>query len=87
MRLDKWLKVSRLIKRREIAKRLCDAGDVKIDGKTAKASLEVIEGQTLEITIGKTVMTAKVVSIKPFASKENAHEMYEVVSSMDIGVS
>ena len=80
MRIDKYLKVSRLIKRREIAKRLCDDGDIKINGKVAKAATEVEEGDTLELMLGRRIIVAKVKAIRPFTNKENAAELYEIVS-------
>ena len=80
MRIDKYLKVSRLIKRREIAKRLCDDGDIKINGKVAKAATEVEEGDTLELMLGRRIIVAKVKAIRPFTNKETAAELYEIVS-------
>ncbi len=80
MRIDKYLKVSRLIKRREIAKRLCDDGDIKINGKVAKAATEVEEGDTLELMLGRRIIVVKVKAIRPFTNKENAAELYEIVS-------
>ena len=80
MRIDKYLKVSRLIKRREIAKRLCEDGDIKINGKVAKAASEVEEGDELELTLGRRIIVARVKAIRPYSNKENAGELYEIVS-------
>lgn len=80
MRIDKFLKVSRLIKRREIAKRLCDDGDMKINGKVAKPSSEVGEGDKLELTLGHRVIVAVVKDVRPYANKQTAGELYEIVS-------
>lgn len=80
MRIDKWLKVSRIIKRRETAKDLCVDGDIYIDGKVAKASSEVNEGQTLTLLLGRHKITAKVLSVRQVAKKDEAKEMYEIIS-------
>lgn len=80
MRIDKFLKVSRLCKRRETAKELCDDGDVSINGKTAKAMSEVAVGDTLVLLLGRHKITAKILSIREFARKEETAEMYEIVS-------
>lgn len=80
MRIDKWLKVSRIIKRRETAKELCVDGDIYIDGKVAKASSEISEGQTLTLLLGRHKITAKILSIKAVAKKDEAKEMYEIIS-------
>lgn len=80
MRIDKFLKVSRLIKRREVAKELCDAGYVTINGKPAKPSSEVNGGETLTLRLGKRTLTIKILEIRPFANKEQAGMLYEVIS-------
>jgi ribosomal 50S subunit-recycling heat shock protein len=80
MRIDKFLKVSRLTKRRETAKELCDDGDISINGKTAKAMSEVAVGDTLVLLMGRHKITAKVVSIREFAKKEEAAKMFEIIS-------
>ena len=80
MRIDKFLKVSRLIKRREIAKRLCDDGDVKINGKVAKASSEIEPEDLVELSLGRRVIVARVKEIKPYSNKETAANLYEIVS-------
>ena len=79
MRLDKYLKVSRVIKRRTIAKDILDIGLVKLNGKVAKPSSDVKENDILELTLGDRVLTIKVVSLLQSARKENASEMYEII--------
>ena len=80
MRLDKYLKVSRVIKRRTIAKVILDIGLVKLNGKVAKPSSDVKENDILELTLGDRVLNIKVVSLLQSARKENASEMYEVIN-------
>ena len=79
MRVDKFLKVSRLIKRREVAKELCDAGLVQCNGKPAKPSTEVSPGDVLTLKLGRHTLTVKALVILPHASKEGAASMYEIV--------
>ena len=79
MRLDKYLKVSRLIKRRTIANQACDADKINVNGKVARASYNVKIGDTIEICMGRTPLTVKVVSITEKVGKDAAAEMYEVV--------
>jgi ribosomal 50S subunit-recycling heat shock protein len=80
MRIDKFLKVTRLIKRRETAKELCDDGDVTINGKAAKPMSEIKEGDTFILILGRHRITAKVLSVKPFAKKDEASKMYEILT-------
>lgn len=79
MRLDKYLKVSRLIKRRTVANEACDAGRVSVNGKTAKASLEVKAGDVIEIGFGERVVRAEVTAVIETTKKENAAEMYRLL--------
>jgi ribosomal 50S subunit-recycling heat shock protein len=79
MRIDKFLKVSRIIKRRTVAKDASDAGVVVINGKEAKPSTNVKEGDILEITFGEKKLKIKVLNIKDSTKKEDAGEMYEVI--------
>jgi ribosomal 50S subunit-recycling heat shock protein len=79
MRLDKYLKVSRLVKRRTVANELCDAGRVEANGKPARASYEVKVGDVLVISVGARKTTARVLSISEYATKENAAGMFEIV--------
>ena len=85
MRLDKFLKVSRLVKRREVAKSLCDDGDVFINGKVAKPSAEIDVGDELVLLLGKHKVTVKVKEIKPYTSKSNAQECYELIKDEIVG--
>ena len=78
MRLDKFLKVSRLIKRRTTANEACDAEKVLVNGKVARASYEVKIADIIEINIGKP-LKVRVVDIKEFTKKDDASAMYEVV--------
>lgn len=78
MRLDKFLKVSRLIKRRTVANEACDAEKVSVNGKPARASYEVKTGDIIEINIGKP-LKVRVLDIKEFTKKEEASALYEVV--------
>lgn len=80
MRLDKYLKVSRIIKRRTVAKEACDGGRVSINGKTAKAGTEVKEGDIIEIRFASKVLQAKIVNIMEHVKKENAGAMYLILS-------
>lgn len=77
MRLDKYLKVSRLIKRRTVANEACDAGRVLINGKVAKASQEVKIGDTIEIQFGQKAVKVKVTEIKETTRKDDAGDMFE----------
>ena len=77
MRLDKFLKVSRLIKRRTVANEACDAGRVLINGRTAKASAAVKAGDVIEIAFGTKAVKVKVTSVQDAIRKEDAKEMFE----------
>ncbi len=79
MRLDKYLKVSRLVKRRTVANELCDAKHVEVNGKTARASYEVKEGDVIAIQMGQNLLKAEVLSVQEFATKENASLMYKII--------
>ncbi len=81
MRLDKYLKVSRLIKRRTVANEACDAGRVLVNGKAARASYEVKEGDVLEISLGERVLKARVLSVTEYAKKEQAGELYQILEN------
>ena len=76
MRLDKFLKVSRLIKRRTVANEACDAGRVTVNGKVAKASLNVKEGDVLEIAFGTRTVKVEVLDVKETARKDEARELF-----------
>ena len=77
MRLDKYLKVSRIIKRRTVANEACDAGRVLVNGKPARASYDVKVGDILELQLGAKAVEARVLSVMEVVRKENAGEMYE----------
>ena len=79
MRLDKFLKVSRLVKRRTVANELCDAKHVEVNGKVARASYEVKEGDVIAIQMGQNLMKAEVLSVQEYATKENASLMYKII--------
>lgn len=79
MRLDKYLKVSRIIKRRTVANDACDAEHVCVNGRRAKASYDVKEGDILEITFGQRTLKIKVLVVKDTVSKADASAMYEVI--------
>lgn len=79
MRLDKYLKISRLIKRRTIANSACDAGKIIVNGKTARASYDVKIGDILEISLGARIFKVKVISINEHAKKEEASSMYKMI--------
>ncbi len=79
MRLDKYLKVSRLVKRRTVANELCDAKHVDVNGKTARASYEIKVGDVIEIQMGSNRIKARVLTVSEYATKENASSMYELI--------
>ncbi|MDR0197703.1 MAG: RNA-binding S4 domain-containing protein [Oscillospiraceae bacterium] len=79
MRLDKFLKVSRLIKRRTVANEACDAGKVLVNQKAARASYEVKIGDEIQIALGKSPLAVRVVKIAETAGKDGASQLYEVV--------
>lgn len=76
MRLDKYLKVTRLIKRRTLANEAADAGRVTVNGREAKASYSVKPGDVIEIRFGSSLTKVEVVSVAEHAKKEEAGEMY-----------
>jgi ribosomal 50S subunit-recycling heat shock protein len=80
MRLDKFLKVSRLIKRRTLAKEVCDQGRILVNGKPAKASSMVAAGDELEIRFGQKLVTIQVEALKESSRKEEAESMYTLLS-------
>ena len=79
MRLDKFLKVSRIIKRRTVANEVCDAGHVSVGGRVVLASYVVKEGDILEIQFGEKITKYKVLTVTEYATKQTAGDMYEVV--------
>lgn len=79
MRLDKYLKVSRLIKRRTVANEACDAGRVTVNGKTARASYDVKVGDVIEIAFGNKAVKAEVLKVADTVKKDEAGEMFKLV--------
>lgn len=80
MRLDKYLKVSRLIKRRTVANDACDGEHISVNGKTAKASYQVKIGDVISITYGEKTVNVRVTDIKDSTKKADAAEMFEIVN-------
>lgn len=80
MRLDKFLKVSRIIKRRTVANEACDSEHVEVNGKRAKASYDVKEGDIIAVTYGERTLKIRVVDVREHAAKADAASMYEVVN-------
>ena len=85
MRIDKYLKVSRLIKRRTVANEACDSEHVSVNGRPVKASYEVKPGDTVTIAFGSRSLTVRVTEIKEHSLKADAASMYEVVSDTSGG--
>ncbi len=77
MRLDKFLKVSRLIKRRTVANEACDAGRVKVNDKVAKASTVVKAGDIIEIAFGNKTVSVRVLDLKETTKKDEAKDLFE----------
>ena len=83
MRLDKYLKVSRLIKRRTVANDACDSERISVNGKAAKASYNVKLGDLITVSFGSKSVTVKVLDIKETTKKSESVGMYEVVSETE----
>lgn len=79
MRLDKFLKISRIIKRRTVANEACDAGRVSVNGKPARASYDVKCGDILEISFGSRLFKAEVLSVAETVRKDEAADLYRVI--------
>ncbi len=79
MRLDKYLKVSRIIKRRTVANEACDAGRVMINDKVARASYDVKVGDVMEIAFGERTVKAEILDVSEVVRKENAALMYRII--------
>ena len=84
MRLDKYLKISRVIKRRSVANEICSSGRVLKNGKPAKPGADIQCGDVLEIIFGNGITRIKVISIQDFVRKEQAAEMYEILEGKEI---
>ncbi|ATL38069.1 MULTISPECIES: RNA-binding S4 domain-containing protein [Bacillus amyloliquefaciens group] len=85
MRLDKFLKVSRLIKRRTLAKEVADQGRITVNGNHAKASSDVKAGDELTVRFGQKLVTVKVNELKETTKKEEAAGMYTIVKEEKLG--
>ena len=79
MRLDKYLTVPRIIKRRPVAKEACGAGRASINGKVAKPSTNLKEDDIIEIVFGNKVLKAKIINLAEHVRKEDAKNMYEII--------
>lgn len=80
MRIDKFLKVSRLIKRRTVANEACDGEHISVNGRTVKASYEVKEGDEITIAFGNRTLVARVLDVREHALKSDASSLYEIIS-------
>ena len=79
MRLDKYLKVSRIIKRRTVANDACDAAHVAVTGRTVKASYDVKVGDVIEVTFGQRTLKVRVSDVREHVGKNEAATMYEIM--------
>jgi ribosomal 50S subunit-recycling heat shock protein len=79
MRLDKYLKITRLIKRRTVANEACDADKIIVNGKIARASYDVKIGDIIQINLGQKPLKVKVLNVTEYATKENAADNYIVI--------
>lgn len=84
MRLDKYLKVSRIIKRRTVAKEVSDKGRIKVNGILAKSSTDLKVNDQIEIQFGNKLLTVRVLEMKDSTKKEDALKMYEIISEKRI---
>ncbi|EOH84347.1 S4 RNA-binding protein [Enterococcus asini ATCC 700915] len=84
MRLDKFLKISRIIKRRQVAKEVADKGRIQINGKVAKSSSSVKVGDVLTIQFGNKVLEVKIQELHESTKKDDAAKMYEIISEKRI---
>lgn len=80
MRLDKYLKVSRIIKRRTVANEACDAGRVMVNGKPARASYDVKVGDLIEVSLGVRSIKIRVLEVSEYATKETADRLFEQIN-------
>jgi ribosomal 50S subunit-recycling heat shock protein len=83
LRVDKYLKVSRIIKRRTVAKSACESGRVRINDKVAKAGTEIKEGDVIEIRYASKCLKAKITSISEHCRKDDAKAMYEILVGVE----
>lgn len=86
MRLDKYLKVSRIIKRRPVAKEVADKGRVKVNGVLAKSSTDLKLNDQVEIRFGNKILVIRVLEMKDSTKKEDAAKMYDIISESRVEV-
>ena len=79
MRIDKFLKVSRIIKRRTVAKEVCDGGKVRVNGRVAKAGTDVVAGDEIEIQFGEKLFHARIKEVRETVPAKEADSLYEVL--------
>jgi len=79
MRLDKYLKVTRLIKRRTVANEACDAGKIEVNGKISRASYDVKQGDIILINMGQKPLKVEVLNVTEYATKDNASDNYRII--------
>ncbi|MBQ8868233.1 MAG: RNA-binding S4 domain-containing protein [Oscillospiraceae bacterium] len=79
MRIDKFLKNARIIKRRTVANEACDNGRITVNGRVVKASYNVAVGDVIEVVFGSRNLKVKVLSVNEYANKETASEQYEII--------
>ena len=84
MRLDKFLKNSRIIKRRTVAKEACEQGRVEVNGRVAKPGLELKEGDIIKVVFGNNELSVRVTALTEHVRKDDAQSMYEVIVSRSI---
>ena len=84
MRLDKFLKVSRLIKRRTVAKEICEAGKISVNGHTAKAGHEVKAGDVLELSLGSRRLKVSILEIKETVRANEADSLYKILEDKKV---
>lgn len=80
MRIDKFLKISRVLKRRELGKEACDGGRVKVNGKTVKPSFNLSVGDIVSVAFGNETVTFKVLILKETVKKDEAQTLYEIIN-------
>ena len=81
MRIDKFLKISRVIKRRTVAQEACDGGRIEVNGKTAKPSKDVNVGDVVTVTFGNRTMQFEILSVDEHQTKQSAENMYKLLSA------
>lgn len=81
MRLDKYLKVSRIIKRRTVANEACDTAHVSVNGRPAKASYDVKVGDIIAVTFGERTIKLRVVDVRELVGKADASSLYEIINN------